>query len=66
MTDATTYGLGQILTSPLALIGLALILGVICALAWIFRGHLGYYQPEIPAAAGEEWLNTYGKNGASS
>lgn len=47
--DPTTYGLGQILTSPLVLIGLALILGGLGALVWMFRERLGYYEPEIPA-----------------
>lgn len=47
--DPTTYGLGQILTSPLVMIGLALILGGLGALVWMFRGQLGYYEPEIPA-----------------
>lgn len=44
----TDYGLGQILTSPLVLAGLALILGGSGVLVWMFRGQLGYYEPEIP------------------
>lgn len=47
--DPTTYGLGVILSSPLIWIGLLLIGGGSLTLAWMFRGPLGYYEPEIPA-----------------
>jgi hypothetical protein len=49
VTDPITYGLGVILSSPLIWIGLLLIGGGLLALAWMFRGPLGYYEPEIPA-----------------
>lgn len=42
----TDYGLGQILTSPLIMIGLALILGGCSALVWMYRDALGYREPE--------------------
>jgi hypothetical protein len=47
--DPTTYGLGVILSSPLIWIGLLLIGVGLLALVWMYRGRLGYYEPEIPA-----------------
>lgn len=46
MIDPTTYGLGQILTSPLVIAGIILILGGSSALLWMYRAELGYYEPE--------------------
>lgn len=57
--DPTTYGLGQILTSPLVLGGLVLILGGGGALAWMFRDALGYYEPEIPPVIQPALEQTY-------
>lgn len=46
MIDSTSYGLGQILTSPLVLAGIVLILGGCSALLWMYRDALGYREPE--------------------
>lgn len=59
MLDPTVYGLGQILTSPLVLAGLVLIVGGAAALVWMFRGQLGYYEPEIPPVVQPPVEQTY-------
>ena len=61
MLDPTTYGLGQILTSPLVLAGIALILGGCSALLWMYRDALGYNEPEreIPTVVQPAVEQTY-------